>query len=180
MESWETPYMQKLARIATQSGGTVLEVGFGMGISSRFIQRYKVQHHIIIEMNNVVAQRATEFAKRSARPVTVLEGFWEDVIRKIPDDSVDGILFDTYPLRESEVHKNHFPFFRIAYRKLKPGGTFTYYSDEIEDFHTKHIEKLVKAGFKRRNIDSVVVAVRPPKHCLYWKSNKILAPIIKK
>jgi len=180
MEDWETPYMRELARIASSRGGTVLEVGFGMGISAQFIQQSKIKHHIIIEMNANVAERARAFAKRAKHPVSVLEGLWEEVIETIPDNSLDGILFDTYPLSEPEIHKNHFFFFKSAYKKLKPGGVFTYYSDEMRTLHPRHLAKLLEAGFKKRGIDSVVVSIHPPENCEYWKSNTILAPIVVK
>lgn len=178
MEDWETPYMEALAKIATINGGTVLELGFGMGISAKFIQQAQIEKHIIIEANHKVAEKANEFRQNATTPVVILEGFWEDVIDQIPDESIDGILFDTYPLSELEVHKNHFFFFPTAYKKLKKSGVFTYYSDEIDSFHNVHLQKLIEAGFKEENIKGEIVSVEPPKDCQYWQSNKMLAPII--
>lgn len=178
MEDWETPYMEELAKIATSHGGTVLEVGFGMGISAGFIQKGNISKHIVIEANQEVAEKARLFAKDAPRPVQVLEGLWEEVIDEVPDNSLDGILFDTYPLSELEIHKNHFGFFRSAFKKLKPGGIFTYYSDEIDSYSEQHFRKLMEAGFKKENIQYKIIPINPPTNCQYWKSNTILAPVI--
>lgn len=180
MEDWETPYMKKLAAIATAKGGVILELGYGMGISAEFIQQANITKHIVIEANHEVADRARIFAGHAAHPVEVFEGLWEDVIDRVPDNSVDGILFDTYPLSELEIHKNHFGFFRTAFKKLKPGGIFTYYSDEIRDYHPVHVQRLIDAGFKKENIQGEVIAVTPPPDCQYWKSSTMLAPIVLK
>ena len=178
MEDWESPYMKVLADICAKNGGTVLELGFGMGISARFIQQNSVKRHIIIEANQQVADKAREFAKTANSEVDVLEGFWEDVIEEVSDDSLDGILFDTYPLEESEMYQNHFKFFPFAYKKLKQGGVFTYYSDEVKSYGDVHLEHLVAAGFKHEGIGSEVVEVHPPLNCEYWKAQTIMAPII--
>ena len=122
MEDWETPYMRALADIVTANGGTILEIGFGMGISSAFIQQHKIEKHIIIEANKKVAAKAREFAKRAVFPTEILEGLWQDVIDGVPDESIDGILFDSYPLTEDELYQNHFIFFKTAHKKLKRGG----------------------------------------------------------
>ncbi len=180
MEDWEVPYMKKLAEIATAQEGTVLEVGFGMGISARYIQKEKISKHIIIEANHEVAEHARAFAKHAKNPVETIEGLWEEVIEQIPDESLDGILFDTYPLSKEEIHQNHFFFFEVAHRKLKTGGIFTYYSDEIDSFHPRHLQRLVDAGFNKADISGDVVRVTPPTNCEYWKSNTILAPIVRK
>ncbi len=180
MEDWETPYMKSLAKIATSKGGIILEVGYGMGISAGFIQKASIEKHIIIEANHLVAEKSHEFSKKAPHPVEILEGLWEELIKKIPNESIDGILFDTYPLSELEIHKNHFNFLKAAFKKLKPGGVFTYYSDEIDSFHPTHIQKLTEAGFKKENINGKIISIEPPKNCQYWKSNTILAPIIVK
>jgi guanidinoacetate N-methyltransferase len=178
MENWETPYMKELARVATREGGIVLEVGYGMGISARFIQTHSIEHHLIIEANDSIAKTLSEFAKDAPNPVTALPGFWEDVTPHIQSGSISGILFDTYPLRKEEIHSNHFAFFREAYRLLKEGGVLTYYSDESSDFSPEHRAALVSAGFE--DIEYTLCEVNPPPECLYWQENKLLVPIIHK
>ena len=159
MEDWETPYMKELAEIATSKGGVILELGFGMAISANFIQQANIKRHIIVEANHEVAERARDFAKKAAHPVEVLEGLWEEVL---------------------EIHKNHFGFFRTAFKKLKSGGIFTYYSDEINEYHPVHLQKLMDAGFKKENIQGKVVPMNPPPDCQYWKANTMLAPVVVK
>lgn len=178
MEDWEAPYMQVLSRIAAQNSGTVLELGYGMGISAKFLQQWPIDHHIIIEANHCVADQARDFANDCLIRTTVLEGLWEDVIEKIPDSSLDGILFDTYPLSDAELYQNHFRFFPFAFRKLKSGGVFTYYSDEISNFGEVHIRKLEESGFHRSYIRKEIVNVSPPTECAYWRAQTILAPIV--
>jgi guanidinoacetate N-methyltransferase len=178
MEDWETPYMEKLAEIACRKGGVVLELGFGMGISATFIQKYNIKKHIIIEANKDVSVEALGFAKKAKHETVVLTGLWEDVIEQVPDGSVDGILFDTYPLTDKELYQNHFNFFPYAFRKLKMGGVFTYYSDEITGFGKVHLKKLQEVGFLRKNIKGEVTKITPPADCEYWKANTILSPII--
>ncbi|KKR46975.1 MAG: hypothetical protein UT82_C0005G0036 [Parcubacteria group bacterium GW2011_GWB1_40_14] len=178
MEDWESDYMQVLASIACSQGGKVLEIGFGMGISSGYIQSHDIVEHVIIEANSDVFDKLIEFAKSAPEKVTPIFGFWQNVTKDLPDETFDGILFDTYPLQESEVHKNHFDFFVEAYRLLKNGGILTYYSDEINDFSPEHRLALERSGFK--NINMQICDVNPPADCLYWKSKTIVAPIVRK
>lgn len=178
MEDWETPYMKELSDIACKNGGTILELGYGMGISANFIENNKIKKHIIIEANHDVAEMAREFAKESKHEVVVLEGLWEDVINKVKNNSVDGILFDTYPLSDKELYQNHFFFFPYAYKKLKKNGMFTYYSDEIKDFGVIHLKKIKEAGFNLKQVNKKIVSVNTPPNCEYWKANTFLVPII--
>ena len=178
MEDWEDSYMKALANIATQNGGRVLEVGYGMGISARYIQQQKILEHIIIEANNDVYRELEKFATSSTIQVRPLHGFWQDTIKTLEDNSIDGILFDTYPLTEAEVHCNHFDFFNEAYRVLKSGGILTYYSDEISDFSDIHLKKLHAAGFAK--IDKEICTLDTPEGCQYWQSKTMIAPKIYK
>jgi len=181
MESWESGYMTMLAEISTRNGGKVLEVGYGMGISARAIQAtHRAQSHVVIEAHPGVAKRMLEdFSSRiEERHIHLLTGFWQDITPLLADESFEGILFDTYPLTQEEIHANHFWFFKEAHRLLKPGGILTYYSDEVNDFSAKHLAKLHEAGFS--DIGGQVCAVKPPKHCEYWQDDTSLAPIVRK
>jgi guanidinoacetate N-methyltransferase len=183
MEDWEAPYMERLAEIATRAAGerlTVLEIGFGLGLSAGYIAaNQRVERHTIIEANRDVAGRARGFAGGWDGRVTVLEGLWEEVIDQVPDGSCDGILFDAYPLDESEV-QNQVHFARTAHRKLRAGGYFTYFSDEASGFRPEHIKALIAAGFSEQDISHEIVPVSPPPDCQYWKSDTIMAPIVVK
>ncbi len=180
MSGWERPYMRKLAEISTSKAqsGKVLELGFGLGISAGFIQEYSPAEHVIIEMNQSIAELGRQFATRQATPVTILEGMWQDVVPQLPSNSFQGILFDTYPLTEEEVDVIFHPFLPHAHRLLAPGGILTYYSDEATWFSDDHLGALRNAGFTK--ITGVLCEVPVPPDCQYWRQNTILAPIVEK
>jgi len=179
MEKWETNYMKMLAAIVTKNRGSILEVGYGLGIATNFIRKYKgLNGHVIIEYHPEVLNKCkTKYAKeiKMGKMIPHL-GLWEEVVPKLISESFDGILFDTYPLSEEQIHKNHFWFFEEAYRMLKPSGILTYYSDEADKFSNEHIKKLRSAGFKK--IDYKICKVSPPKDCMYWNKKSMIAPII--
>jgi len=181
MQAWETPYMKKLAEITTSKGGNVLEVGFGMGISAGFIQKSKkIKTHTVIECHPLmIAFARKKFAKViKNRRLILLKGFWEDVTKKLPDKSFDGILFDSCPLDKEVEFFQFSPFFKEAFRLLKDNGVFTYFSDEPLKISAVHKKLLIDTGFK--NIKFEIVKVKPPEDCLYWKYKTIITPIIMK
>jgi guanidinoacetate N-methyltransferase len=113
-------------------GGKILEVGFGMGISARYIQEHKIEEHIIIEGNANVFVKLEEFAQQAKHKVTPIFGLWQDVVDSLPNDSFEGILFDVAPITEDEVIVWRDSFFEQAYRLLKKGGVFTHYTGRTE------------------------------------------------
>jgi guanidinoacetate N-methyltransferase len=182
MEDWEQGYMEMLARIATSNSGRVLELGYGLGLSSRAIQAHDIENHFVIECHpDVIARGVVDMREAiEQNKFHILSGFWEDVTPLLNEDSFDGILFDTYPLNEEEIHKNHFWFFREAYRLLKPGGILTYYSDESKEFSEMHLQKLLDAGFRAEEINFEICDVHPPADCEYWTEPTMIAPVIRK
>ncbi|MBU3964501.1 class I SAM-dependent methyltransferase [Patescibacteria group bacterium] len=181
MQSWEDNYMKLLAEISTQKGGHILELGFGLGISAGYIQKSKrIKSHTIIECHPDVINIATKKLKQEIinGRVVLLNGFWETITPMLKDKLFDGILFDTSPL-DKETHFFHFfPFFKEAYRLLKNGGIFTYFSDEAKELSKIHRKKLNSAGFK--DINYKICPVNPPQNCRYWTENTIIAPVITK
>src|SRR5436309_2470867 len=62
MEDWEITYMENLADIAAAKGGTILELGFGLGLSAKAIQAHNIDTHYIIECHpDVIARCVKDF-----------------------------------------------------------------------------------------------------------------------
>jgi guanidinoacetate N-methyltransferase len=182
MEDWELPYMERLAEIATSKGGTVLEVGYGMGIAAAALQARKVDSHVVIECHPDVIARCvdTHRSALASGSMHLMTGYWQDVTPMLAAGSVDGILFDTYPVCPQEMVGTHLFFFEEAYRLLKPGGVLTYFTSETTTLGAPHLEGLERAGFERRNIHFELCPVDPPDDCRYWRSPTIVAPTIYK
>ncbi|MCX6742776.1 MAG: hypothetical protein NT116_00900 [Candidatus Parcubacteria bacterium] len=181
MQRWEENYMKELVDVATRNSGKILEVGFGMGISAGYIQKSnKFSTHTIIEAHpGVISYAANKYKDEIAKGKMILiNGFWENVVDMLKEDYYDGILFDTGPIDRETFFYHFFPFFKHAYKLLKKGGMFSYFSDEAVEFSIEHMEKLKEAGFV--NIDSKICKINPPKDCRYWTNNTILIPIIYK
>lgn len=181
MQRWEDNYMKSLASVVVSKGGNVLEVGFGLGMAARFIQRSKkVKTHTVLECHPQVIKYAKKMFPKpivSGRLI-LIEGFWEDTSSKLKDESFDGIFFDSSPLDEETHFFQFFPFFKEAHRLLKPGGIFTYFSDEATGFSEEHMRTLLRAGFEKKNIDFKICRIKPPKSCRYWRKNTIIVPIV--
>ncbi len=182
MEDWEQGYMEHLASIATANGGAVLELGYGMGISAAAIQAQDISSHTIIECHpDVVRRCVTDFKEAFIdSSMRLYTGFWQNVTPTLRSEIFDGILFDTYPIKEEEHIGPHMWFFEEAFRLLKPGGILTYYSDEATHFKPMHLDRLASAGFTEEGIGLELCEVSPPEGCEYWQEDTIVVPIVRK
>lgn len=173
--------MKSLAAIVTARGGDILEVGLGLGISARYIQRSSdLWSHTIIECHPQVVDFGKKLFAREIGfgQLRILQGFWEDLTPGLPTESFDGILFDSCPLNKPVELFQFFNFFPEAHRLLRPGGVFTYFSDEPKIISRKHGKALQLAGFKK--VEYKLCKVHPPKDCQYWKYPSIVTPVIRK
>ena len=158
MDEFERDYISLLGANVARYDSSVLEVGFGMGISANAVQEEFARVvekkpgskpvHIIIEYNHNVAEIAREWGKRQKFPVVVLEGDWQKEIEKIPAGILTGALADPYPLSPEEKHEDAArPLSRI-HEKLMPGGVVSYYPDSQYCLSERHAELARQAGFK--------------------------------
>lgn len=84
---------------------TVLEIGFGLGLSATVFQEHGVAHHCIIEAHPVIAENARRWAE--GRPgVVIVEGFAQTCA--IPSGAWDLIFDDRYELVHKEFHPSRF------------------------------------------------------------------------
>ena len=177
MQDWEAPLMQALAGAAAGSGGDIAEIGFGMGLSAGFLQDLKPRSHTIVECHADVLGRLQTWRQRlrlqpdPAPDIRVVASRWQDWA--FEPASFDGVLFDTYPTTEDEFTSEvalspNFAagFFATACALLRPGGFFTYYTNEIDSLSRRH-QRLLLAHFSSFSV-SIVRNLKPPPDCQYW------------
>lgn len=119
MMSWEKEIMEAHAKLIA-TGGDVLEIGFGMGLSATAIQEYGVSSHTIVEIHPEIAKRAREWAKDYPN-VIIVEGAWKDNVEKL--GNYDGIFYDA----ESDPAQSEFGVF-VKEKFSRPGSIFTWFN----------------------------------------------------
>jgi len=120
MHSWETPVIEEMCKWVCKRSDMkpypdILEIGFGMGIASDFIQSRKPNSHTICESDPDVLVNLKEWSKDKSN-VIIVEGDWYKNLDKFT--TYHGILFDTFADMNIEKFKNE-----IVYTLSKDIGT---------------------------------------------------------
>lgn len=105
MDEKARKYEEKIGELVGTKGGDILEIGFGLGISSNKIQSYDINSHIIIEKRKEIYDKAIEWAEDKEN-VTVYLGDWINILPKL-NDSFDAIYNDAD--EESKDKLSNFP-----------------------------------------------------------------------
>ena len=145
-----TPLMTAMADIVTASAGDLLEVGFGRGVSATRMQQRTVRSHTIIECNPFIARRFERWREDyPGRDIRLVSGKWQDVIGTLGE--FDAVFFHAYVLNDDEAVEylsesvtfaEH--FFPHAAAHLRPGGVFTYLSNEVDSLSRAHQRRLLR------------------------------------
>ena len=93
MAEWEHSYLEAIVE-ALHPKGEVLEVGFGSGFAAAQIQKRAPIRHTIIEKDEAVAKKASEWAKPFAN-VKVIHSTWQQALPTL--GVFDAILFNDSP-----------------------------------------------------------------------------------
>jgi guanidinoacetate N-methyltransferase len=184
MEDWQLPLMEAMAAIAARAGGDVLEVGFGRGISASMIQQLGVRSHTIIECNPHVIGRFERWRETLVdRDLRIIPGLWQDVIDSLGE--FDAVFFHTYALDEDEAAELltstvtfAAPFFPLAAAHLRPGGVFTYLSNEIDSLGRAH-QRLLFEHFHSVHLRPVRLALPPDVRDAWWADSMIVVEAVK-
>lgn len=184
MEDWQIPVMKTMAKVVCDKGGDILELGFGRGVASDMIQAFDVKSHVIMECNEAVIERYHKWKGQfPEKNIRLVEGLWQDTI-----DSVglfDGIFFHTYPLNEEEYMKYvnesitfaaH--FFPSASEHLRPGGAFSYFSNEVDSLSREHQRELFK-HFSSFHIEKVDLKLPDDIKDTWWANTIVVVKAIK-
>jgi guanidinoacetate N-methyltransferase len=184
MEDWQLPLMEAMAAIAARSGGDVLEVGFGLGVSATSMQQHGVRSHTIIDCNPSVIERYGRW--RDAYPerdIRMVPGLWQDVIGQL--GQFDAIFFHTYALDEDEsvellARSVTFAanFFPAAAEHLRSGGVFTYLTGEIDSLSRAH-QRLLLDRFSSFRVQRIPLSVPADVRDAWWADSMAVVEAVK-
>jgi guanidinoacetate N-methyltransferase len=184
MEDWQLPLMERMCRIAARSGGDVLEVGFGRGISATLLQLHGIRSHTIIECNHSIIERFERWrAGHADRDIRIVPGLWQEVIGGL--GQFDAIFFHTYALDEDEsvdllarsvTFAAH--FFPAAAEHLRPGGVFTYLTGEIDSLSRSH-QRLLFEHFSSFRVERVALDVPADVQDAWWADSMVVIEAVK-
>ena len=143
MMSWEAPIMEKSAEYICQSKGDILEIGFGMGICSDYIQAQGVNSHTIVEIHPQIIERLKIWANGKSN-VTIVEGDWNSVNGL---GTYDGIFIDTY------LDENWNKFKAFALSKGKSGAKITYWNSGADSENQHSFDNLSHEGVDKGSVE---------------------------
>ena len=185
MEDWQRPMMQAMSDAITKSGGDILEIGFGRGVSATMIQAASVRSHTIIEMNpHSLNDHFRNWVKGyPQREIRVIEGRWQDVADHL--GRFDGIFFHAFPMNENEfvqhvlessTYAEH--FFETASNLLNPGGILTYLSTEIDSLSRQHQRSLFQ-HFRSISLQVQELNIPQDTRDAWWTNSMVVVSAIK-
>ena len=125
MMDWEDDIMKKSAEYICHNKGDILEIGFGMGICSNYIQEQGVNSHTIIEIHPQIIDKLKIWAEDKSN-VIIVEGDWSSVDNL---STYDGIFLDTF----GDDNLDNFKDFALS--KIKSGGNITYWNNEEKEYN---------------------------------------------
>ena len=184
MEDWQLPLMEAMASVAARPDADVLEIGFGRGILASLIQQAGVRSHTIVECNPHVLSRFEQWrAPLVGRDIRVVPGLWQDVIESL--GTFDAVCFHTYALDEDEAVEllsNSVTFaagfFPVAAAHLRPGGTFTYLTNEIDSLGREH-QRLLLEHFREIRMQRVTLSIPSDVRDAWWADSMIAIAAVK-
>ncbi|KAG0012534.1 hypothetical protein BGZ81_001500 [Podila clonocystis] len=123
MMGWELPLMIRHAEVICPSEGLrVLNVGFGLGLIDKELQKRSPAQHTIIEAHPDVYAKMLRDGWDKKPGVKILFGRWQDVVDQL--EVYDGIFFDTF----GEFYEDLRSFHEIVPNHLEEGGIYSYFN----------------------------------------------------
>ena len=158
MMDWEHPIMSASAAYITQGSGDILEIGFGMGIASGYIQSHSISSHTIIEPHPQIVEKLKTWSNGKSN-VTIISQSWADVTGSL--GTYDGIFYDT------DMDDRMMLFSSSLSNLTKSGTKLTFWNSNTNESNPFNIESTYKQI-------SVTPAISSSQ---YWTGNTYYMPM---
>ncbi|OMO70736.1 hypothetical protein COLO4_28538 [Corchorus olitorius] len=182
MMAWEKPLMEAHKAVCS-GGGSILNVGFGMGLVDTAIQQYGPAKHTIVEAHPEVYERMLRTGWGEKDNVKIIFGRWQDVLSQL--ESYDGIFFDIY----GEYYEDLSEFHQHLPKLLKAGGIYSYFNGLCGGNAFFHVVYCHLVSLEPENLGySTQLIPLPVKECLaeevwqgvrhkYWQLDTYYLPV---
>lgn len=151
MMDWETEWMWTSAKIICRRGGSVLNIGYGLGIIDRFIQTYPITEHTICEPHPDILDKIKEYGWYDKPNVNIIPLEWQEGIKEGLCGPFDAIYFDAYDMLNPDdaggagFLENFIP---LLPKLLKKDGIFSFWPGPVFEsnkaVHTQFRNILIK------------------------------------
>ena len=165
METNESELMKETADILCSNSGSVLNVGFGLGIIDTYIRNHNPTEHHIIEAHPQACEKAKEMG------FDVYCGKWEDIIKDFikKGKTFDSIYFDTYCFN-FKTNPQWAPFTRLVPKLLNPNGIYSYFNDTASKI--EKVEEIIETFGWKKHIKVIPKSTVHKSYELIWYINK--------
>ena len=143
MMDWEAPIMSASAAYITQGGGDILEIGFGMGIASDYIQSHSISSHTIIENHPQIIEKLETWASGKSN-INIISQSWADVTGSL--GRYDGIFYDT------EMDERYHLFSSSLSTLTKSGTKLSFWNSNVNESNMFNIN----SNYKQINVTPTI------------------------
>lgn len=165
MTTDEDELMRETASILCSNSGSVLNVGFGMGIIDSYIKTHNPSEHCIIEAHPQVCKRADDMG------FDVYCDKWESVVTEFIKDGkkFDSIYFDTFTF-DYINHPQWAPFTKLVPKLLNPNGIYSFFNEYASKI--EKVEEILQTFNWERHSKTIPFIRMVNGYELVWYINK--------
>ncbi|MFB7500609.1 class I SAM-dependent methyltransferase [Streptomyces sp. NPDC056161] len=126
MQEWEKPLMVRSGELVVRQGSEFLECGLGLGLSALAVAgAQNTTRHTVVERYQPVIDEFRKTHPSLPATLDIVQDDFFDHIERLPDESVDGIMFD--PWLPKEIRDDESWWTEVIgqmIRIMRPGAAF--------------------------------------------------------
>ena len=172
VHAWERDLQTDLVRFLVQPNDDVLELGLGLGMAYREIEKLRPKSHVVVELSADVI--AFHLARRR-KILGLIIGDWRDVVDGFENTSFDVVYYDADPPNLMEFDgglEASWSFVEDAiqqcHRILRQRGRLGFL--DFSCMISMDIEKKNQIRDQGYEIETKPISIHPPRECSYATS----------